>query len=809
MGRESSGRRILDFRRMLHSASGLAGRDGITTALTALLLSRVILLGEIAPFGIAYLAAVRTARPRFTPAAFLGLTAGLLTARPLLWALEGFGLALVVCWLVGFPPALAARKAGRVFAVSAMVLIAGLAVGAAGLILSGVSPLGLARVALEAGLASIFAAVALDALPILYPRGVPGTSGQRLSALVLFAVAFEGMGEWDVGFVQPSRVAGSVVILLTALAGGGPAGAVAGLTMGIMAMMASARPSADIVAVFGTGGLLAGALKPAGRLAVGAGYLIGCLILAPLTPDAASVLMVLAPAGAGVMLFLALPRQPLQSLAGWVTGDACAGECETSATREARPQPLAALAELAAGVSRALKDSDPAAADYLADTFARILARTCEKCTSRGACWGRDFCRTHHAFHALLIRAEETGELTAEHLPSILRRRCSRAGELLQTVSLVLELQRQEDYWRRRTRDGLDLLGSLLDGVARSASRDPSPDRRRSSGTPTWDLHTEAALGTALHEMNFRTVSLRRLPDELSMEVVAERCPGFDWCRKQVAPMARQILRRATMVERGCEWLGDGLRCRFVLTPAPGLTFRAGAARLPKHAGEVPGDSVSIKVVTPGRLLLALSNGMGAGAGAAKESQAALDLLEMTLKAGFTSASVVRVLNSFMVFRNPAESFATLDVTLVDLDAGDAELVKVGACPTLLRRSDGEVLVLGGGSPPLGILSRIEPRQADRDLRPGDLLVMVTDGVADPGKLGRRPDWLGRWLERPPSLEPQVLAQLILEAARGVGGTGDDMTALVATFSRRPSGQEEGGGEAEDLKPKVWGGSRP
>ncbi|HCC33425.1 MAG TPA: hypothetical protein DEQ28_05910 [Clostridiales bacterium] len=112
-------------------------------------------------------------------------------------------------------------------------------------------------------------------------------------------------------------------------------------------------------------------------------------------------------------------------------------------------------------------------------------------------------------------------------------------------------------------------------------------------------------------------------------------------------------------------------------------------------------------------------------------------------------------------------------------------------------------------APPLGILPRIEPRQADRDLGPGDLLVMVTDGVADPGKLGRRPDWLARWLERPPSLEPQVLAQLILQTARGVVGTGDDMTALVATFSRRPSGQEDGGGKEEDLKPKGWGGSRP
>ena len=186
--RESSDRGSLDLRRMLHLASSLAGRDPATTALTALLLSRVILLGEIAPFGIAYLAAVRAARPRFAPAAFLGLAAGLLTTRPLLWALEGLGLALVVCWLVGFPPALATRKAGRVFAVAAMVLVAGLAVGAVGLILSGVSPLGLARVVIEAGLASIFAAVALDALPILYPRGVPGMSGQRLSALVLLAV---------------------------------------------------------------------------------------------------------------------------------------------------------------------------------------------------------------------------------------------------------------------------------------------------------------------------------------------------------------------------------------------------------------------------------------------------------------------------------------------------------------------------------------------------------------------------------------------------------------------------------------------
>ncbi|MGE5542096.1 MAG: SpoIIE family protein phosphatase, partial [Bacillota bacterium] len=216
------------------------------------------------------------------------------------------------------------------------------------------------------------------------------------------------------------------------------------------------------------------------------------------------------------------------------------------------------------------------------------------------------------------------------------------------------------------------------------------------------------------------------------------------------------------------------------------LSYSVGIAQANKDGVEISGDSARVRDLKDNRLLVALSDGMGAGASAAEESKAAVHLIETLMDAGFDREAAVGTVNSVLVARGTGEAFATLDMMHVDLAACDAEFVKIGACPSFIKR-DNEVVVIRAQSLPAGILSEIPVETVHRRLMPGDTVVLVTDGVLEARKdPSRKEPWIASFLARSRWMPAQELAEKVLERAQGARGPGedikDDMTVIVVQF---------------------------
>ncbi|MGB9879597.1 MAG: SpoIIE family protein phosphatase, partial [Anaerolineae bacterium] len=221
------------------------------------------------------------------------------------------------------------------------------------------------------------------------------------------------------------------------------------------------------------------------------------------------------------------------------------------------------------------------------------------------------------------------------------------------------------------------------------------------------------------------------------------------------------------------------------------IGYDIGVAGKNKKGAVVSGDTVLAREIRNNRLLLALSDGMGAGAPAAGESRTTVELVEMLMDAGFDRDTTVKTVNSVMMTRSNGEAFATLDMGLVDLVTGDAEFVKIGACPSFIKRGN-EVSVIKAQSLPVGILANIPIEAIPRTLVPGDVLVMVTDGVLQARKdPSPKESWVASFISRTRWGSPQDLAEKILErslggASRGAGTqqkeASDDMTVLCVAF---------------------------
>ena len=156
-----------------------------------------------------------------------------------------------------------------------------------------------------------------------------------------------------------------------------------------------------------------------------------------------------------------------------------------------------------------------------------------------------------------------------------------------------------------------------------------------------------------------------------------------------------------------------------------------GLARVAKSGESVSGDNYSfLELSGTGELLMVLTDGMGSGEMADRDSSNLIEALEYLMEAGFEKKSALRLLNTLFVANYEGKSFATLDMAAINLHTGICEIMKNGAATTFVKREDG-VEMIASSALPVGVDLQAEPDVAIVQLQEGDMVIMVSDGVLD------------------------------------------------------------------------------
>jgi stage II sporulation protein E len=128
------------------------------------------------------------------------------------------------------------------------------------------------------------------------------------------------------------------------------------------------------------------------------------------------------------------------------------------------------------------------------------------------------------------------------------------------------------------------------------------------------------------------------------------------------------------------------------------------------------------------------------------------------------------------------ETYATIDLSVINQYNGEVEFVKVGAVSTFIKYED-HVDVIKIGSLPVGILKDVEMEFVRKKLQDGDFVIMVSDGILDSNQSEiNKERWLADIIYNINTRNPQKIADEILETCiEANGGTAcDDMTVMVA-----------------------------
>ena len=198
-------------------------------------------------------------------------------------------------------------------------------------------------------------------------------------------------------------------------------------------------------------------------------------------------------------------------------------------------------------------------------------------------------------------------------------------------------------------------------------------------------------------------------------------------------------------------------------------------------SGLVSGDSVCYGEVTNGIFAVVLSDGMGSGRRAKRESDLIVRTVDHLLRAGYSPELALKITNAVMRYRaeNGEELYSTLDLALIDLHSGNLQLYKTGASLTLIRRGK-RLGVVTIPSLPMGVVGDLPVPSLQYRLRSGDQILLFSDGVAEAGRRsGIR--WLSDMILSQTSSDPRTLAELLVRCAVDQAGRTekDDMTAVV------------------------------
>jgi len=302
-----------------------------------------------------------------------------------------------------------------------------------------------------------------------------------------------------------------------------------------------------------------------------------------------------------------------------------------------------------------------------------------------------------------------------------------------------------------------------------------------------WDTRTDTdlethlkkklkSMGLSVHSVLVYDQENKRQEVYLTVNTRRRRCVAV----KDVAAALSKLMKKSMMPSRDSRAFIGSEQITLLFVERTNFEVLYGIEKVVKGKERISGDNFSLYYCQEGQFVAALSDGMGSGIAAYKESERVVNLLEQFLEAGFTKETAVRMINSALLVRGPEQFFSTIDMCSLDLYTGVCEFLKVGASTTFIRRENW-VETISSTSLPAGVFHKLDMDCTSKKLYDGDMVILLTDGVMDALPAAHQEGMMKDIIMEHETENPRELASYILNRVRQYrdGEPEDDMTVLV------------------------------
>ena len=440
-------------------------------------------------------------------------------------------------------------------------------------------------------------------------------------------------------------------------------------------------------------------------------------------------------------------------------------------------------AESFQGLSRIFHTMSVKKESYTAEELGQVqnelTGKICASCESCAVCWERDSTPLYGILSSMISSIWHVGEPGKENEEQ-LSRYCARSRDMVEEAVRVFERVNLNRAWYNRLLENREVIAEQLDAMAyimQDCAREERVLDTQERRALAEIRYRAREYGIVIEEMHL----IETLDGRLKLEVTLKsRLGGYISMKTFLAAAGHALGKKLRMTADSKTFISR--------EPAPFVLYEdtvyrnvQGIARMTNDGAGISGDNFSFLELERGELLLGLSDGMGSGSMACKESEMVLDLVERFMEAGFSVETAIRMMNSAMVMKGEDDLYSTVDLCKINLYTGKACLYKIGASATFIKRED-EVECITSSSLPVGAEAQIEIETSETVLKNGDFVVMVTDGVLEYLHVPKPEETMQEIIESIQTNNPGILAKRIMERVMlFTGGKArDDMTVLAA-----------------------------
>ena len=406
--------------------------------------------------------------------------------------------------------------------------------------------------------------------------------------------------------------------------------------------------------------------------------------------------------------------------------------------------------------------------------------RLCSNCYHREICWGSQAETMCQGGEALVRALEKDDEGELEKLRMQWGNVCGKSLQYLEEVREQFRQEKQNLIWMNRMIESRLAVAQQLTEISRIMDHMAEELYDIMPADPRFQEELRKAFRRK-HVLIKNVWVMDKIEGRrqifLSLRARSGQCVSMT----EIAQILSRICGSPMTPEQGSRSIvnGDFHTVHFVEDVSYQMLY--GVARLTREAEKVSGDNYICRQEEDGRFFLCLSDGMGSGMEAFRESEIVVELLEQFMESGLSQETAARMVNSALILKGREGMFSTVDICAVDLYTGICNFLKAGASSTFIKR-DHWVESIASESLAAGLIQQLDFDTASRKLYHGDYLIMMTDGVLDALPAEHEEETMKEIIMDVHEKEPKEIGRGILERVLGYSDyrARDDMTVVVA-----------------------------
>lgn len=609
------------------------------------------------------------------------------------------------------------------------------------------------------------------------------TNEELISMAITISLMISGSWGINIYNISIRNILALALVLIISYIKGTSVGAACGVAIGVIVGISS-NNMIIYVSAFGVCGIVVGIFKENGKFMSALAYMIAFSIIVLYSKYNGEIKII--EALVALSIFMIFPQKVLNAMTvelDFNKKQEYLNESYGSKIKNILVRKLNSFSGVLSNMSDVLEnlvDNEKLNMKSKSSSLVENLAdRVCGNCNMNCICWKREAYFTYAAFEELIQNFQEKKNT----IPNEIERKCLMRTALIKNTEDIVNNYIINEMWRNRLNEGRELLVSQINNMAYSI------------GEIVEEFNASVKFNSEIENLVARILNKKRIKykdivcyndknDRTIIKLSMEACGGSQVCVKDILPPLNEVLKKNMCIsDDGCTIDPSDKTCSITFEETPKYHVASYVGRQCKDGEKYNGDSYYFEKLNDGTYMTILSDGMGSGPQAGEESKAVVELIEKFAKAGFSRATAINTVNSIMTLKFSAdEKFSTVDLSNIDLYSGEVDFMKVGAVPSFIK-SGKHVEVIQSRTLPIGVLDKADVDVVKKQVENGDIIIMLSDGMLDysndaTGKI----DWILEYLEQTNNCNPKELAEELIKKVKelSAGKIKDDMSVIVS-----------------------------